>query len=75
MTVTACILMFGVLTGGSVNPARTLGPAVAAGMYDGVPVYLAAQFVGGTMAGLFYRVFWLARAGSRQLETRAMPAE
>jgi len=29
MTVTMCILGFGVLTGGSVNPARTIGPAVA----------------------------------------------
>lgn len=31
MTVTICILGFGVLTGGSVNPARTIGPAVATG--------------------------------------------
>ena len=75
MTVTVCILMFGVLTGGSVNPARTLGPAVATGMYDGLAVYLVAQFVGGTIAGLFYRVFWIARARSRRLETRVMPAE
>ena len=30
MTVTLCILGFGVVTGGSVNPARTIGPALPA---------------------------------------------
>ena len=59
MTVTACILMFGKLTGGSVNPARTIGPAVAAGIYDGIAVYLIAQLVSGTAAGIMYRVFWM----------------
>jgi MIP family channel proteins len=58
MTVTVCILMFGALTGGSVNPARTIGPAVATGVYDGIAIYLVAQLVGGTIAGVLYRVFW-----------------
>jgi glycerol uptake facilitator-like aquaporin len=60
MTVTICILGFGVLTGGSVNPARTIGPAVAAGVYDGIFVYLAAQVVGAICAGALYRSFWMA---------------
>jgi MIP family channel proteins len=60
MTVTICILGFGVLTGGSVNPARTIGPAVAAGIYDGIAVYLAAQLVGATCAGMLYRWFWIS---------------
>jgi MIP family channel proteins len=59
MTVTICILGFGVLTGGSVNPARTIGPAVAAGIYDGIGVYLAAQLAGAICAGLLYRWFWI----------------
>jgi aquaporin Z len=75
MTVTVCILMFGDLTGGSVNPARTIGPAVATGVHDGVIVYLVAQLVGGTMAGLLYRVLWAARAEPGHLKTRAMLAE
>jgi MIP family channel proteins len=58
MTVTICILGFGVLTGGSVNPARTIGPAVATGIYDGIAVYLAAQLVGAACAGVLYRWFW-----------------
>ena len=58
MTVTICILGFGVLTGGSVNPARTIGPAVATGIYDGILVYLAGQLVGAICAGVMYRSFW-----------------
>jgi MIP family channel proteins len=58
MTVTICILFFGVLTGGSVNPARTLGPALASGVYANILVYFAAQFIGGAAAGLLYRLFW-----------------
>ena len=75
MTVTVCILMFGALTGGSVNPARTIGPAVATGLYDGIAIYLVAQCVGGTLAGLLYRVFWAARIESGQLKTGVVPAE
>ena len=75
MTVTVCILMFGALTGGSVNPARTIGPAVATGTYDGIAIYLVAQLVGGTIAGLLYRVFWAPQADAAQLATGPIPAE
>jgi MIP family channel proteins len=80
MTVTICILAFGVLTGGSVNPARTVGPAVATGIYDGILVYLVAQLVGAVCAGVLYRSFWIRNlsaseaAGQSRLTSRA-PAE
>jgi MIP family channel proteins len=67
MTVTVCILMFGELTGGSVNPARTIGPAVATGLYDGIVVYLLAQVLGGALAGLLYRVFWVPHSATVRL--------
>ena len=57
LTITLCILGFGVVTGGSVNPARTIGPAVAAGLYREVPLYVAAQLVGGIAAAALYRWF------------------
>jgi MIP family channel proteins len=58
MTVTICILFFGDLTGGSVNPARTLGPALASGSYAGILTYFAAQLTGGLAAGGLYRILW-----------------
>ena len=71
MTVTICILGFGALTGGSVNPARTIGPAVAAGIYDGIAVYLSAQLVGATCAGMLYRWFWITDATNGGVRPRA----
>jgi MIP family channel proteins len=66
MTITLCILGFGTVTGGAINPARTVGPAVAAGLYGEVPLYVAAQLVGAIFAGALYRWFWVQR---RTLET------
>jgi glycerol uptake facilitator-like aquaporin len=74
MTVTVWILMFGALTGGG-NPARTIGPAVATGVFDGIGVYLVAQFMGGIIAGVLYRVFWAPQSASAPLETGHVPAE
>ena len=57
LTITLCILGFGIVTGGAVNPARTIGPAVAAGLYQEVPLYVTAQLVGGIVAAALYRWF------------------
>jgi glycerol uptake facilitator-like aquaporin len=46
--------MGGPLTGGSLNPARTLGPAVASGIYANIWIYLIAQPLGGIAAALLY---------------------
>lgn len=51
-TLTAAILAFGVYTGGSFNPARTLGPALAAGDLSYVPAYFIGIFAGGILAGV-----------------------
>ena len=58
MTVSLCIMAFGPITGGSLNPARTLGPAITVGDYSQVPVYLLAQVTGAVLAGLLYRFIW-----------------
>jgi glycerol uptake facilitator-like aquaporin len=75
MTVTVCILMFGDLTGGSANPASTIGPTVATGTFDGIEVYLVAQLVGGMIAGFLDRVFWVPQPISTAPVTRHVPAK
>jgi MIP family channel proteins len=54
LTLTFCILMGGPLTGASLNPARTLGPAVAADIYSNLWVYFAGPPLGGIAAGLLW---------------------
>jgi MIP family channel proteins len=55
MAVTVGILAIGPLTGGSMNPARTIGPMIATGSYEGLALYLAAPIVGAVVAALIYR--------------------
>ncbi|HEX9796197.1 MAG TPA: aquaporin [Anaerolineales bacterium] len=52
LTLAASILMGGPLTGASLNPARTLGPAVAAGQFADIWLYFAGPLAGGALAAL-----------------------
>jgi MIP family channel proteins len=56
-TVLCDILMGGPLTGASMNPARTFGPALAAGYWDNHIVYWIGPLAGGALAGLVYGRF------------------
>ncbi|RWR80906.1 putative aquaporin NIP5-1 [Cinnamomum micranthum f. kanehirae] len=53
-TVMLNILIAGPGTGGSMNPVRTLGPAIAAGNYDGVWIYLIAPILGAVTGAAVY---------------------
>jgi MIP family channel proteins len=54
----ACgVLIAGPVTGGSLNPARTLGPMIVAGRFDAVWVYVLAPIVGAVLAALVYDRF------------------
>lgn len=53
-TLAASIFAGGALTGASLNPARTLGPALAAGDLSYVLPYFVGIFGGGIVAGLVH---------------------
>jgi aquaporin Z len=45
------------ISGASVNPVRSLAPAVVSGTYDGLWVYLTAPFLGAIIGWGLFRVF------------------
>jgi MIP family channel proteins len=67
LTVAADILAIGPLTGASMNPARSFGPAVASGVYVGQGIYWTATIVGGIIAGLLYDTLFL-RSGPEPVD-------
>jgi aquaporin Z len=61
LTVTAGILAIGPLTGGSMNPAGSFGPAFATHIYEGQMIYWTAPLVGGIVAALLYDTLFIRR--------------
>ena len=53
-TLAGSILAGGALTGASLNPARTLGPALASGDLSYVPAYFIGLFAGGAISGIVH---------------------
>lgn len=62
LTVAGLSIAGGPLTGASMNPARTLAPALWTGMWAFHWVYWAGPFVGATIAALFYKLVLLDRS-------------
>ncbi|MEN6357311.1 MAG: MIP family channel protein [Armatimonadota bacterium] len=54
------VLIGGPVSGGSVNPARTLGPMIVSGNFTSVWVYLVGPIVGAIVAALIYHYFIFA---------------
>lgn len=61
MVVLFDILVGGPLTGASMNPARTFGPALASGFWKDHLVYWIGPVVGGVVAGIAYEGIFAER--------------
>ncbi len=59
--IAADILALGPLTGGSMNPARSFGPAVASGVFEAQSIYWLAPITGGIIAAVLYEYLFLRR--------------
>ena len=54
-TVGLDVFLFGLISGVSMNPARSLAPAVVSGYYIDLWLYLTAPFIGTTIVGLLLK--------------------
>jgi aquaporin TIP len=59
LTVTMDILLGGPFTGASMNPARSLGPALASHHWQNHGVYWVGPLLGGVIAGWLYNAVFL----------------
>jgi MIP family channel proteins len=57
LAVTAGAIAAGPFTGGGLNPARWLGPALASAHFDNWPVWVAGPILGGMLGALIYENF------------------
>ena len=60
-TIAAGIMAIGPFTGGSFNPARSFGPAVASGIFEAQAVYWIGPIVGAVLAALLYDTLFIRR--------------
>jgi MIP family channel proteins len=63
-------LFAGPISGASMNPARSLGPALVSGTWTAQWVYVTAPFIGAVLAALVYR--WLRLATTDESEGRSL---
>lgn len=61
LTIAADILAIGPFTGASMNPARSFGPAVASGIFEGQAVFWIGPLIGAVAAALLYDTLFIRR--------------
>ena len=73
--VTAGVLAVGPLTGASLNPARSFGPAIVSGVFEGQAVYWFGPIAGAVTAALLYDLLFLPRGREADDSGALLPAD
>ena len=55
-TVAMASAVFGPITGASMNPARSLGPAIVSQNYDSIIFYMVAPILGAILGAVTYNL-------------------
>jgi len=60
------VMVGGTISGGSMNPARVFGPALASGHFDNHYVWWLGPIAGGVLAGVVYKNFFAEKEKNKQ---------
>lgn len=69
----AIYLALGSVTGGSLNPARSFGPAAVSGVLEGQVVYWTGPIIGAIVAALLYDQLFIRRGTDSALHGAVQP--
>jgi MIP family channel proteins len=64
MVVALNTMLMAPLTGASMNPARTVGPALVSGIFEGLAIFLTAPVIGAIIGALLYEFVFLDRSAT-----------
>ena len=68
LTVSVAHLLLIPYTGTSINPARSLGPAIVGGKWDDHWVFWIGPLLGGAIGGVLYRFVFMNDANNKRDE-------
>ncbi|XP_076912300.1 putative aquaporin NIP4-2 [Bidens hawaiensis] len=71
MTIMLNVFVAGPVTGASMNPARTLGPAIVLGKYTGIWVYIFGPITGAVAGAFVYRLLMPTDKSFRDIVKRS----
>ncbi|XP_077243394.1 putative aquaporin NIP7-1 [Tasmannia lanceolata] len=72
------VLITGPVSGGSLNPARSLGPAIISWKFDDIWVYLLAPTIGAVSGALLFRLLEILRrtcSATSSSDTSSLPTD
>ncbi|KAL2457524.1 putative aquaporin NIP4-2 [Forsythia ovata] len=67
MTIMLNVLVAGPISGASMNPARSLGPAIVKHVYKGIWVYICGPIIGTILGGFAYNLIRFTNKPLREL--------
>ncbi|KAF6148278.1 hypothetical protein GIB67_012053 [Kingdonia uniflora] len=64
-------ILAGPISGGSMNPARTIGPAIASGYYKGLWVYIVGPVFGTLIGAMSYNIIRVSDKPVQEISSRS----